>query len=88
LFKLRDLFFQSSKGLGLIYCFPKKVKPPSKSKALLFDPFSSPQDLFPPSKVHIRWSNVVQRLMIALVVVVVNKVIKGCVSFLWAVIMI
>ncbi len=49
-----------SKGFGLDDLFSEKVTPPSLFQCLLFDLFSSPEDLLLFAKVHISRCDVVQ----------------------------
>ena len=57
--------------------FSEEVTLSSPCERLLFDLFSSPEDLFSFSKVHIGRCDVIQRFMIALIIVVVHKLLQS-----------
>lgn len=77
-----------SKGYGLNDWFVQEVTLSSLFEGLLFDLFSSPEDLFPLSEVHISRRDARQRFMITLMIVVVDKLRQGLDEFFRTVIVI
>ena len=65
-----------SKGFGLSFQFLHLVQFFSFGQGLLPNSFSSFEDLLFSSPVHIRWSYIIQRLMIALMIIIVDKLLS------------